>query len=306
MSLLQQSVPWLLALDLGSVYRLLKRLGIRYKRGRLHLHSPDPDYAAKEAAIVAALTEVLAQHQHPDPPAHTGPCPAPPTELLYLDEAGFLRQPTLAQGYACCGRDQPLARLCHAGQAETRVVAALDPCSGGVQALRQGAISTAALVRFYRGLVAHYPHTVRIYLVVDNWPVHFHPAVLAALEPQETPFALVLPRSWDAAMNLLDEEGQLVSERTLPTADARLAARRRWHAALPRPGTLPIQLLPLPTYAPWLNPIEKLWRLCRQERGHLHQYSERWDDYRDWLDDFFAGLPNRSAEVRRYCGLLPS
>ncbi|MGL4649820.1 MAG: transposase, partial [Caldilineaceae bacterium] len=281
-------------------------LGIRYKRGRLHVHSPDPDYAAKEAAITAVLEQVLAQRQHPNPPAHTGPDTGHSIVLLYLDEAGFLRQPSLAQGYACCGRDQPLARLCHAGQAETRVVAALDPCSGAVQALRQGTISTATLVRFYRQLVAHYPQAKRIYLVVDNWPVHFHPTVLAALEPQETPFALGLPQSWDAAMNLRNDDGDLVSERTLPAADARLAARRRWHDALRHPGTLPVQLLPLPTYAPWLNAIEKLWRLCRQERGHLHQYSEQWSAYRNWLDDFFAGLHTRSAEVLRYCGLLPS
>ena len=31
-----------------------------------------------------------------------------------------------------------------------------------------------------------------------------------------------------------------------------------------------IKVLPLPTYAPWLNAIEKLWRLVRQETVHAH------------------------------------
>ena len=38
---------------------------------------------------------------------------------------------------------------------------------------------------------------------------------------------------------------------------------------------LPIQLVPLPTYASWCNPIEKLWRQLRQELLHLHRFADR-------------------------------
>lgn len=307
LALLRQTIAWLAALDLGSIYRLLKRLGIRYKRGRLHVHSPDPDYSAKHAAILAVLEEVRSQQQNVHPlPASTLPAPV---VLVYSDQAGFERQPTLAQAYALSGRDQPLARLCHAGQAQTRVVAALDAQSGVLVALRRRTITAATLVRFFGELVAHHPQAERIYVVLDNWPVHFHPRVLAALEVQETPFALCVPSSWDERLNLRDEAGTLVSERTLPDAAARLAARRRWHERQPQAGRLPIQFLPLPTYAPWLNPIEKVWRKCRQERGHLHPYSDRWPAYRDWLDAFFASFASfgtGSQELLRYCGLLPA
>jgi len=33
-----------------------------------------------------------------------------------------------------------------------------------------------------------------------------------------------------------------------------------------------ITLVYLPTYAPWLNPIEKLWRKAYQEVLHLHRF----------------------------------
>jgi transposase len=32
----------------------------------------------------------------------------------------------------------------------------------------------------------------------------------------------------------------------------------------------------LPTYAPWLNPIEKLWRWVRQDILKMHRWVEDW------------------------------
>ena len=72
-----------------------------------------------------------------------------------------------------------------------------------------------------------YPDAQKVYLVVDNWPVHFHPDALDAL-----------------------------------AQDSRL------------------ELLALPTYAPWLNPIEKLWRLVRQRVTHAHPWSEDFAHFR--------------------------
>jgi transposase len=33
-----------------------------------------------------------------------------------------------------------------------------------------------------------------------------------------------------------------------------------------------IVLVPLPTYAPWTNPVEKVWRKLCQEVLHLHEF----------------------------------
>ncbi len=40
---------WLHLATLPGLLRLLDRLGISYKRGREHIHSPDPDYPDKLA-----------------------------------------------------------------------------------------------------------------------------------------------------------------------------------------------------------------------------------------------------------------
>ncbi len=41
-----------------------------------------------------------------------------------------------------------------------------------------------------------------------------------------------------------------------------------------------LRLLPLPTYAPWTNPEEKVWRKLYAEVLHLHDFAERWPDLR--------------------------
>ena len=99
--------------------------------------------------------------------------------------------------------------------------------------------------------------------MLDNWPVHFHPDLLVALQPQECPFPFPRPANWPAE----------------PGAEA----VRKWGGL-----RLPIRLVPLPTYASWLNPIEKLWRWLRQAVLHLHR----------WADD----LPTLRAEAERFLG----
>jgi hypothetical protein len=74
------------------------------------------------------------------------------------------------------------------------------------------------------------PSGTRLYVGQENWPVHRHPDLLVALEPQETPWLLPLPPSWSA------------------TPSAR-AVQQGSHLRLP------LQIVPLPTYASWANPI---------------------------------------------------
>jgi hypothetical protein len=60
----------------------------------------------------------------------------------------------------------------------------------------------------------------------------------------------------------------------------------------------------LPTYAPWLNPIEKLWRWLRQDQLYVHRLAHDWTTLRQqvnaFLDQFAAGSP----ALLRYVGLL--
>lgn len=69
-------------------------------------------------------------------------------------------------------------------------------------------------------------------------------------------------------------------------------------------GTHDLSLLFLPTYASWLNPIEKLWRWLRQDILHNHNGSENFKQLRKqvevWLEQFVDG----SLYLLHYVGIL--
>jgi transposase len=65
-----------------------------------------------------------------------------------------------------------------------------------------------------------------------------------------------------------------------------------------------LRLLFLPTYASWLNPVEKLWRWLRQDVLHNHELTANFKQLRTlveiWLDQFAHG----SYPLLHYLGLL--
>jgi len=66
-----------------------------------------------------------------------------------------------------------------------------------------------------------------------------------------------------------------------------------------------IQIVPLPTYAPWLNVAEKLWRWTKQRVTHAHPWSYDFVMFRKHVRQEFALLCNGSQELLRYVGLSP-
>ena len=60
----------------------------------------------------------------------------------------------------------------------------------------------------------------------------------------------------------------------------------------------------LPTYAPWLNPIEKLWRWVRQEALYLHRDAADWNALQEHLHGFFEQFATGSPQLLKYVGLL--
>lgn len=260
---LLEGAPWLELTTPQGLGQLLARLGIGYKRGRDYVHSPDPDYDAKLAAVRRAR-----QAAHAAPDQHV---------LLSLDEVTVCRQPTIACAWEAAGKAQPLARRSHRGDTQTRLLGALDAETGAVHSVRAAKITLPVLRRFFQALVAAYPETT-ITVVLDNWPVHFHPDLLVALAPQQHPFPHYLSQSW--------------SRQPKP------AAVQQWGGL-----ALPIQLLPLPTYASWCNPIEKVWRKLRQELGHLHPWADDLPRLRAELDAWLAAYHQPSPDLLRYVGL---
>lgn len=61
----------------------------------------------------------------------------------------------------------------------------------------------------------------------------------------------------------------------------------------------------LPTYASWLNPIEKLWRWLRQHVLIAHPFAHSLSALRAAAADFLDQFADGSSALLRYIGLLP-
>jgi hypothetical protein len=220
--------------SISGLSRLAQRAGLRQKRGRMHVHSPDPAYAAKAAAVAEALA---AARQQPET-----------VTLLFQDEAGIARQPSLAPTWAPVGCE-PLARRSHHANQQHRICGALDAVTGTVHWWAGDRTSVPVIRRFLTTLREHYGPARRLILVWDNWLVHRHDAVLAAAKQHD------------------------------------------------------IELLCLPTYAPWLNPIEKLWRWLKQEVVHGHRFAAQWNALKTAIAAFLDRFAEPSPDLLRYTGL---
>jgi hypothetical protein len=73
-----------------------------------------------------------------------------------------------------------------------------------------------------------------------------------------------------------------------------LSALKRW----PR-----IEPVWLPTYAPWLNPIEKLWRWLRQDVLKLHRLAGDWPSLRGRVNQFLGQFAAGSHALLHDVGL---
>lgn len=261
-----ETSDWLSDLSISGIWRILSRLGISRKLGREYMYSPDPDYIDKLTYIQRVLDEVQESNGS--------------IALLYLDEVSYFRQPKVSQAYEKRGdRYQALARRSYRSDTKTRVVGALDAIDGRVIYRQGSAINTEELVKLYIMIREIYHQADRIYVAQDNWPVHFHPNVLVALEPQESVWPMYRPPDW--------------------SDEASKSAREKYGSL-----SLPIQILPLPTYASWTNPIEKLWRKLKQELLHMHRYADRLDELREKVKSFLDQFAFGSNDLLRYVGLL--
>lgn len=255
---LRQTIDWLRHLTLVGVSRLLTRLQIHYKRGRLYLHSPDLAYDTKRDSI--ELKRLRVQYR-------------PQREVfLYLDEFTYYRQPTLAYDYEVAGHVYPLARLSYGTNPYQRVIAALNAYTGQVTYRHGDKIGIEAMANFMDELRQTYPDATTIYIALDNNPLHFHPLVMSRLQPQVCAWKQVLPPTWPTDVT---------------------------------PGSLPIVLLPLPTYASWLNPIEKLWHWLKRDVLHLHRMASDWSVLKARVIAFLDQFLTPSDALLRYVGLLP-
>lgn len=228
-------IDWLGRCSLAGRSKILRRLGIRYKRGRHYLHSPDLAYGAKLERIAQALK--LAQGE---PDRYV---------LLYEDEMSYYRRPTVNRAYGLAAQDDVRAWSGLRSNTRRRIAACLNVLSGQVTAWQRSSFAIPTLLAFWRAVQAAYPDAKTIFVALDNWPVHFHPRIMSALSQSR------------------------------------------------------IVLLPLPTYAPWTNPVEKLWHKLYREVLHLHPFADDWLALQAQVEAWLASFAHGSSDLLRYVGL---
>jgi transposase len=169
---------------------------------------------------------------------------------LFEDEASFYRHPSQGWLWDYMGRQQPHMAYSHRSNTLVRVAGCLNATTGSTHVLQASHIDVKHLIQYYREILVAYPEALMIYLIQDNWPVHFHPKVKEFLERH--------PR---------------------------------------------LQVLRLPTYAPRLNPAEKVWRWMRQTLCHAHPFCDDFREYKLQVLAICQEAASMPAYMLRYCGL---
>lgn len=228
---------WLADYTLSGVWRVLQTLDIQWKHGYVRQWSPDPDYRDKLKYLEKCLKQVAL-----DPKRFA---------LLFLDEMGYYRWPSAARDWITREAGYPCPTRGDCNNQQWRVIGALNAYTGRVSYLQNYVVGRPQVITFHEQLNHTYRRFDKVFVVEDNWNVHTHPEVNAAVE--------CLPR-----------------------------LERVW----------------LPTYASWLNPIEKLWRWTRQSILHHHHLSDRWPELRQRVASFFDQFAHGSKDLLRYVGLV--
>ncbi len=232
------SFPWLAGMSLSGVWRVLQRCDLRMRSARVQHYSPDPDYLTKEAHLLKCLQAAAAAPER--------------VALVFMDEMGYYRWPDPAAAWMPQA-PAPAVETERGGttQQQWRIIGALNALTGRVDYRDKYIVGREQVIAFYRQLDHVYEAVERLYVVQDNWSIHRHPEVVAAL------------------------------------------------TTLPR-----IEPVWLPTYAPWLNPIEKLWRWLRQDQLYLHRLAGDWATLRQRVTAFLDQFARGSHALRQYVGLL--
>lgn len=221
---------------LSGVWKALRSMKIRLRRGYPQQYSPDPNYKAKEEKIHGILQEVANSKGL--------------AVAIFLDEFSYYHWPLPGSDWTIKGQT-PIAQRANSGEKYHRVVGALNAQTGKVAFMQAPKIGITKLKEFFIYLDSLYPNVERIFVILDNWPVHFNPKLTKVIEQ-------------------LDR----------------------------------IELVPLPTYAPWLNPIEKLWLWLKKDVIRNHSLAGNWASIKHSVDNFLNYFKDGSDYLLSFVGLL--
>lgn len=244
---------------ISGLWKVLKRLKFSYQKARAYVHSPDSCYDEK----LMYIKHVISMYE------------SGKVEVLFADQFTYYNHPGVNCAYAPV-LQQPKCPMALGGEKQKRIAACMNCFTGKVDAIQRNKTTIPSLVELYKKVRASYPNAETIYIIMDNWPVHYHPDIMRALVPQTNPFKFKLPKSWE---NLKPSNK---------------------YAGL----NLPIQIVSLPTYASWLNPIEKLWKMLKKDIIHHHSFAHNFNELFTLVEAFLSKLEEGSTKLLSYTGLL--
>ena len=193
-----------------------------------------------------------------------------------MDELSYYNQPTTADAYAEKGHDPSLAKRAYGAEKTSRIIDMLEAKTGKVCFFQRSKITVACLITFLQYLVRIYEgKLIYIIIIIDNWPIHYHPDFLSALQDQKYKQYFKTPANWQ---NIKPKKKYINLN-------------------------LPIQFVPLLTYASWLNPIEKLWRWLKHDILHNHQMARDWTLLKEKVNLFLSQFNEHSEDLLSYIGL---
>lgn len=170
---------------------------------------------------------------------------------MYEDEVTFYRHPTQGTLWSFKGRSQPRMHFSHKSNTRTRVMGVFDATTGALHCTQRSKIDRRTYGKFLFEVAKSYPEAKKIYVIMDNWSVHFH----------------------EDAMRIIGKDVR-------------------------------IELVPLPTYSPWLNHIEKVWRYVKQTIIHNHPYADDFDKFKSVIDELLNSFKSGSPMLLKYTGLV--
>lgn len=234
----QASVDWLRPYSMSGVWQVLHGYGLRLRSAQMRQWSPDPDYESKLAHLLDCMKQTAANPQK--------------ITFLFWDQMGFYRWPTPTLMWApVAPAAAPRAYSGGGNNRQWRLIGTLNAIDGQVDFLDNYIVGRKQVIQMYQRIADRYQAYEQIFVAQDNWSIHQHPEVVAAL------------KGW--------------------------------------PSIEPVWL---PTYSPWLNPIEKLWRWLRSTVLKMHRLAEDWNELLKRVHAFLNQFSNGSQDLLRYVGLL--
>ena len=164
---MRASVPWLKDLSVSGVWRVLQQLACTGAPRGCASTVPIRSMSPRKRTCWTVWQRPLA---------------IPTTvALVFLDEMGYYRWPEQRPAGAPARPSRRRDRARWANNKQWRVIGALNALTGQVDYLENYVVGRRQVIWFYRQLDQRYRQGRGWYVVQDNWSIHHHPDVLAAL-----------------------------------------------------------------------------------------------------------------------------